>query len=341
MPFCLGCWWWWCCCRRRHRLPAGLPLVQGVPPHVTPGDAVVPGRAMQLKVGGWVAAWQPGCGSRWQGGLAAPPPPLLPPPYPTSVLPCPSSHVIAGLDAAGRWQQRAAVLTANNLGPSRTVRCAVPADRQLRGLLRPLCFWQAANEPFSHPTQLPNHPTTMVQEFQLADSCKTWFVRFASDYRWGVLACGNARGKVFVWAPLAAGPGPAGSTPAKAKLASPHTKAVVRGCGRGQQCAAGDSAWVQKRRGGGRGTACAHARVRVHARNHHVCMRGKGAAGWEQETGHGAQAWTGRGTSHPAHVCRVRTAHSLDEDPPPSAHTHTRARTRATRGRARRCGRRL
>ncbi|GIL74200.1 hypothetical protein Vretimale_1963 [Volvox reticuliferus] len=62
-----------------------------------------------------------------------------------------------------------------------------------------------------------------IVDFKLSDSLRTWFVRFSLDVRCSVLACGNARGKVFVFSPLT---GTEGAP--KAKLVAPQCKLVVR-----------------------------------------------------------------------------------------------------------------
>ncbi|GLC45623.1 hypothetical protein PLESTB_001786700 [Pleodorina starrii] len=63
---------------------------------------------------------------------------------------------------------------------------------------------------------------TRILDFSLSDSLRTWFVRFSCDVNFSALACGNARGKVFVFSPLAPTPAP------RARLSAPQCKAVVR-----------------------------------------------------------------------------------------------------------------
>ncbi|KXZ50387.1 hypothetical protein GPECTOR_16g560 [Gonium pectorale] len=67
---------------------------------------------------------------------------------------------------------------------------------------------------------------TKITDFQLAESYRTWWVRFSADLRYTVLACGSAGGKVFVFSPQVGNA--ASTTQARVKLAAPQCKKVVR-----------------------------------------------------------------------------------------------------------------
>ncbi|KAG2437711.1 hypothetical protein HYH02_011089 [Chlamydomonas schloesseri] len=68
---------------------------------------------------------------------------------------------------------------------------------------------------------------TKIADFHLADSLRTWFVRFGADLHFHTLACGSAKGKVFVFAPRVTSAAALGCQP-KAKLSAPQCRSVVR-----------------------------------------------------------------------------------------------------------------
>ncbi|EFJ49895.1 polycomb group protein, partial [Volvox carteri f. nagariensis] len=73
----------------------------------------------------------------------------------------------------------------------------------------------------------PNPSSSPMQNFKLSDSHRTWFVRFSCDVQYSVLACGSARGKVFVFSLLATTLAGTEGAP-RAKLTAPQCKVVVR-----------------------------------------------------------------------------------------------------------------
>ncbi|KAG2441491.1 hypothetical protein HXX76_003113 [Chlamydomonas incerta] len=68
---------------------------------------------------------------------------------------------------------------------------------------------------------------TKIADFHLADSLRTWFVRFGADLHFNTLACGSAKGKVFVFAPRVTSAAALGCQP-KARLGAPQCRSVVR-----------------------------------------------------------------------------------------------------------------
>ncbi|KAG2484331.1 hypothetical protein HYH03_016873 [Edaphochlamys debaryana] len=65
---------------------------------------------------------------------------------------------------------------------------------------------------------------TKIADFRLDESLRTWFVRFAMDLRHSVLACGSAKGKVFVFCPLVSG-----ASSSSAPL-QPRARLTAKGC---------------------------------------------------------------------------------------------------------------